>query len=106
MDRDPRICEDIDDNHNNIDLIMYLRYFFQTIRLLFFVINVSYFAGIAWILFSDYMEYFVSRGDADSFIGEFDFYSNGQMKQAAITTYYVITTLSTVGFGDFYPISN
>lgn len=28
------------------------------------------------------------------------------MKQLIISCYYALTTLSTVGYGDFYPISN
>ena len=80
MERDPSICEDIEDNHNNIDFVMYSRYLIQTIKLLFFTLNISYFAGISWILFSDYMEFFVSQGCDDSFIGEFGIYDHGKMK--------------------------
>ena len=42
----------------------------------------------------------------NTFIKEFDLKDSGPMHQLIVSSYFALTTLSTVGYGDFYPISN
>ena len=42
----------------------------------------------------------------NTFINNFNLENENETKQLIISCYYALTTLSTVGYGDFYPISN
>lgn len=42
----------------------------------------------------------------NTFIKEFDLKDKESMHQLIVSCYFALTTLSTVGYGDYYPISN
>jgi len=56
-----------------------------------------------WFIFCD----FTKGEEADNFIDVFDIASNSENKSKTVTlAYFVFTSLSTVGLGDFHPRSN
>ena len=106
---DPRIDDNIMVDNNSIDILMNIRYALETFKLILVIINVSYFTGIAWMIFCSFMEkWYQGQGvqDYNNFIKNYDIESFPQSKQMLISMYYSFTSLSTVGFGDFYAQDN
>lgn len=68
-----------------------------------FAITLTYFVGCLWyiVINSD-----INDGKTISFIEKygFEYYSNS--KKLVICCYFVMTTLTTVGYGDFSPQTN
>mmetsp|Transcript_20462 Transcript_20462/g.27654 ORF Transcript_20462/g.27654 Transcript_20462/m.27654 type:complete len:209 (+) Transcript_20462:811-1437(+) len=75
---------------------------FQVFRLLLFILILSYFLGTLWFIMTKH-----STNTED----EFTFYNVNSlgdltdMENLTIVVYFMFTTLSTVGFGDFNPKS-
>ena len=97
-------------NLNKIELITSLGYVLKTLKLIIIITNVSYFLGIFWFFFYDYEEDYaeMSGNSLDNhFMYYYDIVGNkANYEQIIILTYYSFTTLSTVGFGDYAPVSN
>jgi hypothetical protein len=55
IEADPRIDDDVMLDNNSIDLVMNIRYALETFKLILVIINVSYFTGIVWMIFCDFM---------------------------------------------------
>ena len=53
-------------------------------------------------------DHIVDEGEGEDtiFINEFGLYEMNSREQALASMYYAFTSLSTVGFGDFYPCSD
>lgn len=80
-----------------------LLYVYKIIRLIIIAIIITYFVGCFWWLFcSNY----TSNDGENTFINHFDLNDLDEFYQLTISCYYALTTLSTVGYGDFYPVSN
>ena len=47
------MAEDQISDHNNIDLIMKIRFGLKIIKLLIIIFNLSYFVGMGWLLFCE-----------------------------------------------------
>lgn len=80
-------------------------YVYKIIRLVIMAIIITYFIGCFWWYFCT----ITSDGDDyKGFLKHFELTAEGVGKdrQLVISSYYALTTLSTVGYGDFYPISN
>lgn len=75
---------------------------FQVFRLILFILILSYFLGCLWFIMTKH-----TTDNED----EFTFYNNYEMEERKpmdnliIVVYFMFTTLSTVGFGDFNPKS-
>mmetsp|Transcript_42684 Transcript_42684/g.65488 ORF Transcript_42684/g.65488 Transcript_42684/m.65488 type:complete len:151 (+) Transcript_42684:1347-1799(+) len=65
------------------------------------MVCLAYFTGLAWYVFSSYN----STRFSNSFIEAYEFEEmfDTSLKRISALTYYVFTTLSTVGLGDFTP---
>jgi hypothetical protein len=77
-----------------------LLYFLSTIRLVIAIFSISYFVGMIWhaiIILTDQPDNFLTNFEIDSFEGT---------HYAITLMYFSFTTLSTVGFGDYYPYSD
>jgi hypothetical protein len=80
-----------------------LLYVYKIIRLIIIAIIITYFVGCFWWLFcSNY----TSNDSENTFINYFNLNDLDEFYQLTISCYYALTTLSTVGYGDFYPVSN
>ena len=92
---------------------MKVGYGLKTMKLAIIIFNISYFVGILWLIFCDFTT------DVKQTNGEMNFTQNyklGHMwqngsteegmtnsRKAVTVIYFSFTSLSTVGFGDYYP---
>ena len=72
------------------------------------LVCLSYLLGMIWFVFCEIK---INEGtdnyqEQDHFIDYFDIGSKTNNEKMIIMTYFLFTSLSTVGFGDYYPISN
>jgi hypothetical protein len=79
-------------------------YVFKIIRLIFIAILITYFIGCGWFYFCTLFEDI----QHNNFIKQYELKKEGirVQHQIVISCYYALTTLSTVGYGDYYPICN
>jgi len=80
-----------------------LLYIYKIFRLIVIAIIITYFIGCFWWYFCN------SQKDLEgqsSFIKFHELDNKDEIHQLVVSCYYALTTLSTVGYGDYYPISN
>ena len=115
-EEDSEFANDMISNNTKIVEIIYLQYLLEIIEIILITLNIAYILGMLWIVFNEAWEDMVletnfhemeATGQYDDyFMVKFGFIDK-TIKQNVITSmYFAFTTLSTVGFGDFYPISD
>lgn len=67
-------------------------------------IIITYFIGCCWWYFCESQQ--SAEPEENDFIKENQLGEDSQIHQLIVSCYYALTTLSTVGYGDYYPISN
>ena len=77
-------------------------YVFKIIRLIFIAILITYFIGCGWFYFCTLFD----DTEYNNFMVVYELKKYPVQHQIVISCYYALTTLSTVGYGDYYPISN
>lgn len=89
---------------------MNIKYALETFKLILVIFNVSYFTGIFWLIFCDFMQSYnetnktaAEISEMDSFMSQYNIQEYPKQRQVIIGMYYSFTSLSTVGFGDFHP---
>lgn len=82
-----------------------LLYVIKIIRLIFFAIIITYFIGCIWYWFCD-SQRLEGENSEQTFIAYNNLDDYGDGHKLIVSCYYALTTLSTVGYGDYYPISN
>ena len=101
----PELARNSDIDNNNIMLILIISNLQKVIKLVVFIGLVSYFLGMLWYIYCNLT--MVDRDDEhEGFIKYFDLEEMSDYKKGIVVTYWAFTTLSTVGFGDYYPRSN
>jgi len=89
-------------DNTKIMMQIYIIKGFQVFRLMLFILILSYFLGCLWFIMTKH-----TTDDED----EFTFYNVNEMQDKepmdnlVIVVYFMFTTLSTVGFGDYNPKS-
>lgn len=80
---------------------IYIMYIFRVLRLVVFILFLSYFLGALWYIATD----LITNQDENrfTFYNEYDLGEYPVSKRLIIVVYFAFTTLSTVGFGDFNP---
>ena len=81
---------------------------FKVVRLTFIVFTCSYFVGIFWMIFTCDLTTQPSQTDGiyiDNFCTKHIDSETEKFDKLVKVWYYAITTLSTVGYGDLYPIT-
>jgi hypothetical protein len=76
--------------------------------LIFKTIVSIYIGGLLWYRFSEYWQSFLFHDDNEAFyfVNRFGFTEEESIFKVVITLmYFMLTTLSTVGYGDYYPSS-
>lgn len=79
------------------------KYFFKIFKLLLLGIGITYFLGCSWYLS---VKYLCDETQTDSCFLIFFTDIDSPYDRLIICCYFILTTLSTVGYGDFTPISN
>ena len=62
--------------------------------------------GILWFIYSDRINEHLIETDQDTFFKRFDINDKSPLVCSLVMMYYFFTTLSTIGFGDYYPVSD
>ena len=75
-------------------------------KLVFTIMCVCYFMGIIWFIYTDRINEKLDETELDTFIKRFDIFDKPPLVCCLVMMYYFFTTLSTIGFGDYYPVSN
>ena len=79
------------------------------------ILNISFLTGVFWIIGCKMIQDFwldydyldpKKEIDKESFIWKFDLNNFSHSKVTIVATYFAFTSLSTVGFGDYYPVSD
>lgn len=100
------------EDNNNITTLLMIFYAVQITRLVLIIINVSFFLGIFWYIFCDLIKDYklesLKESDPEVInVENFIEYNELEDKDAILRTiimmYYMFTSLSTVGFGDYHP---
>lgn len=107
---------DIDDDHNKILQVVAIKYFFQNVRLILLVFILTTMLGL--VTFFMYQitneiahglgdeEYSYEPHDPETFAEAFYLYGKKRSENVVIMIYFAFTSLSTVGFGDYYPVGD
>jgi hypothetical protein len=113
LTKNPETANDIHKDHIHIIGLIFMKYCLLILKILIQVSLVTFFIGnIIYILIdlSDDMdfdhEYMEAQENRSNIIGSFSFYSLNYNEKSIKMTYWIFTTLSTVGFGDIHPKSN
>lgn len=83
-------------------IIYHLRYTFRIIRLVIIATFITYGVACIWYLFCDKM----SDNYSISFISKYHLREKDDFDKLVISCYFVLTTLSTVGYGDLIATNN
>ena len=90
----------------NITMQYVMLYVFKIFRLVILAMIITYFIGCLWWYLCSLK---VGAETSNSFINYFALSAEDggtDATQLITSSYYALTTLSTVGYGDYYPISN
>ena len=85
-------------------VIFNIRYFFKILRIMLMASILTYILGCVWYLIClDVFENRFKMGypDEGTFFTEYKIYKKEPLKRLALSCYYVLTGLTTVGYGDF-----
>ena len=93
-------------DNNNIGKLMMISYFFKISKLVLTMVFLSYFMGLGWYMICLKSEIENPVDEHHGFMTTFDINSRSNYENTIIFTYWAFTTLSTVGFGDYYPTGN
>ena len=89
-------------DNNKIMTQIFLIKGFQVFRLLLFILILSYFLGTIWFILTKNM---TDNADEWTFYNAYDMEDRENKQNLTIVVYFMLTTLSTVGFGDYNPKS-
>ena len=91
-----------EEDENKISLVVLINFTLRILKLVIIILNISYFVGFFFFIFQDicgeYLDDNLKFGD--NFSEE-----HGSIYISIAMMYFSITSLSTVGFGDFAPLS-
>lgn len=114
----------MNEDNTNIEMLLNISYCLKTFRLVLLILNISFFIGMFWLSLIDIIDSAdLIHGDiindcskkqdhlesehTPDFIVEYHLDSCyiTDYEKALVVIYFTFTSLSTVGFGDFHPIS-
>jgi hypothetical protein len=84
-------------------LLFNVRYFYKIFRLLSIALIMTYFVGCFWYM---YCEIFSHYYEEENFIKKNDLKSKNSYEKLIITIYFTLSTLTTVGYGDYFAVNN
>jgi hypothetical protein len=83
-------------------------YVFRIFRLVVIAFFITYFIGCFWYMVSDNLNREEDVANSMTFVTFFGLASedSSSWRKLIVSCYYTLTTLATVGYGDFYPVSD
>ena len=104
---------------NPVESLMFSGYMLKSLQLTIILVNISYIMGMLFFIlceavqdyhydvnYQEMAEEDIENFEPENFIQYFQLYSKTAGENSVIMTYYMFTSLSTVGFGDYHPRSN
>ena len=85
-------------------VIFNVRYFFKILRIMLMASILTYVLGCVWYLICldvFYNRFKMGYPEEDTFFTTYSIYKKEPLKRLALSCYYVLTGLTTVGYGDF-----
>ena len=95
-------CEDRTINNNKIMAQIFCIKGFQIFRLVVFILFLAYLLGTLWFLMTKHT---TTDPEEFTFYNEYGLADRTDFENVSVLMYFMFTTLSTVGFGDFNPKS-
>ncbi|CDW87085.1 cation channel family protein [Stylonychia lemnae] len=83
-----------------------MMYAYKIFRLVIIAIIITYFIGCFWFLVSNDLNQDEDIQNGNTFVKYFELDQTDNWRQLIVSCYFALTTLATVGYGDYYPISN
>ena len=83
-----------------------MMYAYRIFRLVIIAIIITFFVGCFWFMVSNDLNYDSDIEEGNTFVTYFELTDNSNWRKLIISCYFALTTLATVGYGDYYPISN
>ena len=83
-----------------------LMYSYRIFRLVIIAIIITYFIGCFWFLISNELNFSEDIDSKGTFVTYFGLDKESSWRKLVISSYFALTTLATVGYGDFYPVSD
>lgn len=104
INRFDRLMDSLFSKSKNDKLIVMfnLRYSYKLVRLMIVAIAITYFVGCFWYMFCDHFK----EINQYSFISKYNLQNKTALEKVIISCYFTLTTLTTVGYGDFVPTNN
>lgn len=101
--------EKADDNlvdHIKISQMVTISHVLKTLKLLILSINFGYFLGMTWLIMVQISAQYTNQVNFITYENHSLIDDSSAPRWTIITMYFTITSLSTVGFGDFAPRSD
>jgi len=89
--------------NDKIRILNNIRFLYKILRLITIAIMMTYFMGCFWYLFCDKMSKYFSEND---FITVYKLESLSEIERLIVSSYFILTTLTTVGYGDYVATNN
>lgn len=101
--------DNIEIDQNSVDEVMIISFIVRIIKLVIVIFCLAYFIGIIYYIYCDITNDFVyiytdKNESPNNFMAEY-FLGVSNRDRAIGIVYFLFTTLSTVGFGDYHPIN-
>jgi hypothetical protein len=117
---DPKLADDSTTDNTKMKQIIFISLTLKTLKLVLVVFNFSFFIGMFWLLVCITIEEFKQQKHYLDIIGDtgfledpdyafIDYYQlslRSTWDQMVTAVYFAITSLATIGFGDYCPRSN
>jgi potassium voltage-gated channel Eag-related subfamily H protein 8 len=105
----------MNEDKNKIELLLITSYVLKITKLVIIILNFSYILAMLWYIMCtlkedsdgvDYKNPEDAADNQDTFIVKYGLEYKNQEEITIILTYFLFTSLATVGFGDYVPRSN
>ena len=103
----PELAVDQNIDHNHIILQILIKYMLRTLKLIISILIISYYCGIFFFIWCDLTNHLdINSGESILFDSSNPIFEMNHFDATLAMMYWAFTTLSTVGLGDYYPMSN